>query len=59
MTIVKEEARKLIDKLPKTATWDDIMYVFYVKQKISKGLAELKAGKVVSHKEAKKRLLSK
>jgi len=32
MSIVKEEAKKLIDKLPEYATWDDIMYELYVKK---------------------------
>jgi predicted transcriptional regulator len=59
MNIVKEEAKKLIDKLPDSATWDDIMYEFYVKQKITTGLKAAEEGRVVSHEEAKKRLLSK
>ena len=59
MDIIKEEAKKLIDKLPDQATWDDIMYEFYVKKKLSVALKAVEEGHVVSHKEAKKRLLSK
>ncbi len=59
MNIVKKEARKLIDKLPDNATWDDIMYELYVKKKIAGGLKAAEEGRVVSHEEAKKRLLSK
>jgi len=59
MNIVKEEAKKLIEKLPDTATWDDIMYEMYVKTKIAAGLKAADEGRVVSHEEAKKRLLSK
>ena len=59
MNIVKDEAKKLIDKLPDSATWDDIMYEFYVKKKITTGLKAAEEGRVVSHEEAKKRLLSK
>ena len=33
MNIVKEEAKKLIDKLPDNVTWDDIMYELYVKKR--------------------------
>jgi len=58
MSIVKEEAKKLIDKLPDKATWDDIMYKFYVKKKLSVALKAAKEGRVVSHKEVKKRFLS-
>jgi predicted transcriptional regulator len=56
---LKEEAKKLIDKLPDNATWDDIMYELYVKKKIAAGLKAAEEGKVVSHADAKKRLLSK
>jgi predicted transcriptional regulator len=59
MNLVKDEARRLIEKLPDTATWDDIMYELYVKKKIAGGLKAADEGRVVSHEEAKKRLLSK
>jgi predicted transcriptional regulator len=59
MNIVKEEAKRLIEKLPDSATWDDIMYELYVKKKIAAGLKAAKEGRIVSHEEAKKRLLSK
>jgi len=59
MSIVKEEAKKLIDKLPDQATWDDIMYEFYVKKKLAIALKSAQEGNVVSHKQVKKRLLSK
>jgi len=57
MSIVKEEAKKLIDKLPDQATWDDIMYEFYVKKKLSVALKAAEKGHIISHQEAKKRLL--
>jgi len=59
MHILKEEAKKLIDKLPDQATWDDIMYEFYVKKKLAVALKAAEEGNVVSHKVAKKRLLSR
>ena len=58
MSMVKEEVKKLIDRLPEQATWDDIMYEFYVKKKLSVALKAAEEGRVVSHKEVKKRLLS-
>ncbi len=57
MTTPKEAARQLIDRLPDQATWDDIMYELYVKEKIGEGLKAVKEGRVVSHEEAKRRLL--
>ena len=58
MNIVKDEAKKMIDRLPDNATWDDIMYELYVKKKIAGGLKAAEEGRVVSHEDAKKRLLS-
>ena len=52
----KEEARKLIDLLPDHATWDDIMYEFYVKKKLAKALDEAAVGDIVSHQTAKEQI---
>ena len=59
MGAAKEEARMLIEQLPDHATWDDIMYEFYVKKKLAKALDEAAAGEVVSHETAKEQLFSK
>lgn len=59
MNLVKDEAKKLIERLPDTSTWDDIMYELYVKKKIAAGLKAAEEGRIVSHEEAKKMLLSK
>lgn len=45
---IKEEARKLIEKLPDNCTWDDLMYEIYVRQAIESGLADSEAGRVTS-----------
>jgi len=58
MSIAKEEAKKLIEKLPEHATWDDIMYELYVKRKLAVALNAAEEGRVLSHEEVKKRLLS-
>jgi hypothetical protein len=58
MSIVKEEAKKLIEALPEHATWDDLMYELYVKQKLQKALDQAAAGNVVSHEAAKHELTS-
>lgn len=55
MSPVKEEAKKLIDNLPDEATWDDLMYEIYVRQKIENGLKAVKEDKVISHEDIKKR----
>lgn len=58
MSTVKEEARKLVDSLPESATWDDLMYELYVRQKIETGLRAAEEGRVVSHEQVKQRFLS-
>ena len=58
MGAAREEARKLIDLLPDHATWDDIMYEFYVKKKLAKALDEAGAAEVVSHQRVKRSLSS-
>jgi predicted transcriptional regulator len=59
MSIIKKEAEKLIDTLPEQATWDDIMYEFYIKKKLTVALKAADQGNVTDHEEVKKRLLSK
>jgi hypothetical protein len=58
MGAAKEEVRKLIELVPDHATWDDIMYEFYVKKKLAKALDEAATGDVVSHETAKEHLSS-
>ena len=43
MVMEKEEAHKLIDHLPKSATWDDLMHEIYVRAAIERGLADSRA----------------
>jgi hypothetical protein len=45
-TNVKEEAKRLIDRLPEDVTWDDLMHAIYVRLSIERGLADSAAGKV-------------
>ncbi len=51
---IKVQARRLIDKLPATASWDDVMNQMYVRQKIEAGLADLNAGKRHTHASIKR-----
>ena len=59
MSAAKEEAKNLLDRLPDNASWGDIMYEFYVKEKIMTELKAAENGKVISHDEVKKRFLPK
>jgi hypothetical protein len=44
MSAVKEEAKRLVEKLSENSTWDDLMHEIYVRQAIEAGLADSKAG---------------
>jgi predicted transcriptional regulator len=59
MSSVKDAARAIVDKLPEQATWDDLMYELYVKQKIEAGLKAADEGRTVPHEEIKARLLAR
>lgn len=54
---VREEAEKLIHDLPDDATWDDLMYKIYVRQKIEQGLKDEESGKLVSQEEVERLFL--
>ncbi|MGE5341961.1 MAG: hypothetical protein ACM3SY_10840 [Candidatus Omnitrophota bacterium] len=58
MDMIKTEAKRLIDQLPDQTTWDDIMYEFYVRQKLEIALEAAQNGKVIPHEEVKRRILS-
>jgi len=58
MSMAKDEARKIIESLPEQATWDDIMYQFYIKRKIEISLKAFAEGKVIPHETVVQKLLS-
>lgn len=49
----KETARRIINILPDQATWDDILYALYVRQKIERGLSDAATDRTVSHDRLK------
>ena len=53
---VKEEARRLVERLPDDASWDDLMHEIYVRQAIEVGLADSRAGRVSSLDDVRARL---
>lgn len=52
-TNIKEEAKRLIEKLPEDMTWDDLMHEIYVRQAIESGLADSTAGNVTDVAEVR------
>ena len=59
MSTAKDEAIKMIARLPEEVSWDDIMYRIYVKRKIEEGLKAADEGRVVPHEEVKELFGSK
>lgn len=56
MQTAKEAVRSIIDRIPDQASWEDIMYEFYVKQKIELGLRAVEEGRSITHEEVKQLL---
>ena len=52
---VKEEARRLVERLPDDATWEDLQYEIYVRQAIEAGLKDSREGRTVPLEEARRR----
>ena len=52
----KSHAREIIDRLPDSATWDDVMYELYVREAIDAGLADVAAGRTFTQEEVRVRL---
>ena len=59
MSVIKDEARKLLENLPDEASWDDVMYEIYVRKKIDEGIKAANAGELISHDEVKNRFFRK
>jgi predicted transcriptional regulator len=59
MATPKQAAKELIEHLPDQASWNDIMYELYVKQKIEAGLKAVAEGRTVPHEDIKRRLMEK
>lgn len=49
----KDEAHRLIDRMPQGATWDDLMREIYVRETIKRGLADSNAGRTKDVKEVR------
>jgi len=52
---IKEQARRLIENLPDSATWEDLIYQIYVRQAVEAGMRDSDQGKTVDVKEVRRR----
>jgi hypothetical protein len=53
---VQREARKLVEDLPESATWEDLMYRIYVRKAIEAGLEDSDQSRTVDIFEVRKGL---
>ena len=53
MVLQKDEAHKLIDRMPPNATWDDLMNEIYVREVIERGLADSNEDRTRAVKEVR------
>ena len=49
---IRPDAKRLVDQLPASASWDDLAYEIYVRQSIEQGVADADAGRTVDHDTA-------
>ena len=52
---VKDEARRLVERLPEDITWEDLQYEIYFRQAVEAGLKDSREGRTVSLQEARRR----
>lgn len=55
----KESAQHIINQLPEQASWNDIMYELYVKQKIEAGIKAADEGRTIPHEQVKARIMAR
>lgn len=51
MSTLSKQVHQIADQLPPEATWDDVRYQVELKASIERGLADVKAGRVVPVEE--------
>ncbi len=54
-TDIKTRVNDTIQTLPDSASWDDVMYRIYVRQKIENGLKDVTDGNTLTVEEVRKR----
>ncbi|HVX83733.1 MAG TPA: hypothetical protein VH253_02865 [Phycisphaerae bacterium] len=52
---IREEAKRLVEKLPADSTWDDLMHEIYVRQAIESGLTDSREGRLADVKDVRKK----
>jgi hypothetical protein len=56
MATTKEAIRKMLDTLPDDATWEDVQYSIYVRERVARGRLEAEQGKLTDEEEIEVRM---
>ncbi len=56
---IKEDALRLVERLPADATWEDLQYEIYVRQAIDAGLKDSREGRTVPSEDVHRQFGSK
>ncbi len=56
MASTKEQLRELIERLPDDCTVEEVQYHLYVRQKVERGLQEVRDGRVLSQEAVERRM---
>jgi hypothetical protein len=56
MPSAKDEIRRMLDELPDDASWEDLQYSIYVRERIERGRREAQEGRLVDQEEVERRM---
>ena len=56
MGSAKDEVRRILEQIPDNASFEDIQYHIYVREKIERGLEDVEQGRVISQEEVERRM---
>jgi hypothetical protein len=56
MATTKEEIRRILDTLPDDASWEDVQYSIYVRERVERGQREADQEKLVDQDEVELRM---
>jgi predicted transcriptional regulator len=56
MGSAKDEVRRILEQIPDSASFEDIQYHIYVREKIERGLEDVKEGRVIRQEEVERRM---
>jgi len=51
----KDQAHKMVDRMPEGSTWDDLINEIYVRQVIEQGVADSEAGRIAEVGQVRRR----